>query len=84
MKKEIKMENSLTPKNNISPKSDFAVLTHITAVIIRLKRGMFGLTRHNPQYKLNQKISYGLLIHPLSPQAFWSFLLTKCTPHSQF
>ena len=48
-------------KKNIT-KSDFAVLTHITAVIIRLKRGMFGLTRHNPQYKLNQKISYGLLI----------------------
>ena len=65
MKKEIKMENSLTPKNNISPKSDFAVLTHITAIIIRLKKRNVRINPTQPTVQTEPKnilwTSYRLL-----------------------
>ena len=49
-----KIGTLLIPKDNIISNSDFVVLTPITFHHNkgRLKRGMCGLARHNPQYKL--------------------------------
>ena len=51
MNTEVKLELSLTPKDNIKPNSDSVVLEPITASRNngRLKRGMCILTRHKPQ-----------------------------------
>ena len=59
-----KIVNLLIPKDNIISNSDFVVLTPITFYHNkgRLKRGMCGLTRHNPQYKLTKKISFGYFL----------------------
>ena len=57
MKTEIKLERSLTPKDNT-----YNTANHNN---VRLKRGMCGLNwhnLHNPQYKLNQKNLFLILL----------------------
>ena len=48
---KIKLERSRTPKDEITPNSEFVVSSSVTANHIngRTKRGMRGLTRQNPQ-----------------------------------
>ena len=69
MKTEVKLELSLTPKDNIKPNSDSVALEPITASRNngRLKRGMCILTRHKPQAEQKKSLMdfpcYGILFN---------------------